>query len=252
MLKGEKYDTGLSRNEERFSLVFAILMNLSQIRGLLYYRLLKIMVIVGHNDIECCFLMPNDKSETTGVLADDYYKSLIKEHSSKIARRRQKMIHYLQDSFHVFQESCEKLLNMGVMERLFHDFDFFSMQHRDVYGNRQSAPPPKVVKVKTNHFAEAEYEFSSDFSSDSESSADEKPAVNTDKLDDYEVFLNGFFYFFILQDPFIRNYLNLHYEPTNAQQEDILSDLKFFQENYMLQWVQIMVNLEIFQSTSHF
>lgn len=88
MLRGDKYDTGLSRNEERFALVFAILMNLSQIRGLLYYRLLKIMVIVGHNDIECCFLMPNDKSETTGVLADDYYKSLIKEHSSKIARRR--------------------------------------------------------------------------------------------------------------------------------------------------------------------
>lgn len=126
------------------------------------------------------------------------------------------MIHYLQDSFHVFQENCEKILNLGVMERLFHDFDFFSPHTRNVFDNKESAPPPKVAKVKTMHFAEAEFEFSSDFSSDSESGNDEKPAVTADKLDDYEVFLNGFFYFFILQDPFIRNYLNLHYEPTNV------------------------------------
>lgn len=78
MLRKGAYDTGLSLTEERFALVFAILMNLNQIRGLLYYRLLKVMVIVGHNDIECCFVMPSENiTETTGVLADDYYKRLI-------------------------------------------------------------------------------------------------------------------------------------------------------------------------------
>lgn len=105
------------------------------------------MVIVGHNDIECCFVMPNDKSETTGVLADDYYKSLIKEHSQKIARRRLKLIRYLQDSFDVFQSSCERVINLGVMDRLFHDFDFF--------GTSDTKAAPKVAKTKFDCFSEA-------------------------------------------------------------------------------------------------
>jgi hypothetical protein len=102
MLKFDKYETGLSRSEERFALVFSILMNLNQIRGLLYYRLLKVMVIVGHNDIECCFLMPHDISRVTGVLSDDYYRSLIEKHQPKVARRRQKVVKYLNDSFYHF------------------------------------------------------------------------------------------------------------------------------------------------------
>ena len=64
MAKRSGYETGLSLNEERYAVVFALMMNLHQIRGLLYYRLLKIMVIVGHNDIECCFLMPRTMAET--------------------------------------------------------------------------------------------------------------------------------------------------------------------------------------------
>jgi len=40
---------------------------------LLYYRLLKILVIVGHTDVECCFVMPSDTETATGVLSDDYY-----------------------------------------------------------------------------------------------------------------------------------------------------------------------------------
>jgi hypothetical protein len=102
MLKFEKHDTGLSRNEERFALVFATLMNLNQIRALLYYRLLKVMVIVGHNDIECAFLMPHDVSRVTGILSDDYYRGLIEKHAPKVTRRRQKVIKYLKDSFEVF------------------------------------------------------------------------------------------------------------------------------------------------------
>ena len=101
MHKRNGYDTGLSINEERSALVFALLMNLQQIRGVLYYRLLKVMVIVGCNDIECCFLMP-DENSITGVLADDYYKTLIKQHSMKASRRRYKIIRYLTEGFEVF------------------------------------------------------------------------------------------------------------------------------------------------------
>jgi hypothetical protein len=51
-------DTGLSLEEERKALVYALISLCQQIRGLIYYRLLKIMVIVGHLDVECCYLMP--------------------------------------------------------------------------------------------------------------------------------------------------------------------------------------------------
>lgn len=121
---------------------------------------------------------------------------------------------YLEDSWRVFQNCCERVINLGVMNRLFSDFDFFGVNDRD--GLSDSKPAPKVVKVRLDHFTEAEYEFSSD-SSDTDSCNSERTFnLSTSKLDDFEVFLHGFFYFFILQDPFIRNYLNLHYEPTYA------------------------------------
>jgi hypothetical protein len=221
----QKKDEGfeLSQNEERFALVFAILMSLSQIRGLLYYRLLKVMVIVGHNDIECCFLMPTSEEDTTGVLSDDYYKSLIKSHSRKVPRRRLKIIQYLIEAFEAYGSVCERIVNLGIMDRLFQDFDFFS-------SSKDTKAAPKVSKKHS------EYDFSS--CSDSESDIHN---ISDSKLSDYDMFLHGFFYFFILQDPFIRNYLNLRYEPLINLHDDVLSDLKFFQENFMLQWVQIMV-----------
>ena len=67
------YDSGLSQMQERHALVFGLLFHIHQLRGLLYYRLLKVMVIVGHNDIECCYLMPHKPEEQRGVLADEYY-----------------------------------------------------------------------------------------------------------------------------------------------------------------------------------
>lgn len=71
--KNKAYDSGLSLGQERYALIYSLLQEILQIRGLLYYRLLKIMVIVGHNDIECCYLMPSKPEETKGVLADQYY-----------------------------------------------------------------------------------------------------------------------------------------------------------------------------------
>ena len=49
-------------------------------------------MIVGHNDIECCYLMPSENEPATGILADDYYQSLIKKHAHKMDRRREKFL----------------------------------------------------------------------------------------------------------------------------------------------------------------
>ena len=50
--------TKLSVNDVK-PLVHTLMQQIFQIRGLLYQRLLKILVIVGHSDIECCYLMPS-------------------------------------------------------------------------------------------------------------------------------------------------------------------------------------------------
>jgi len=51
---------------------------------------------------------------------------------------------------------------------------------------------------------------------------------------DYETFLYGFFYFFILQDPFIRHYLELKHGTTEKKRATIIDDLDFFNQNYLL------------------
>jgi len=89
------------------------------------------MVIVGHNDVECCYLMPSMPEESTGVLSDEYYQSLIKLHSHKILRRRDKFIRYLEDGYAQFQKKCVSLIRLGIMDALFEDFDFFSPFDRE-------------------------------------------------------------------------------------------------------------------------
>jgi hypothetical protein len=69
----QQIDTSLSEDEERRCLIHVLMQQIHQVRGLLYYRLLKIMVIVGHTDIECCYVMPSGQELATGVLSDDYY-----------------------------------------------------------------------------------------------------------------------------------------------------------------------------------
>lgn len=84
------------------------------------------MVVVGHCDIECCYLMPSENERANGILADDYYQSLIQAHSHKMDRRREKIVKYLQYAFETFQRSCNKLIKTGVMDRVFKNFDFFN------------------------------------------------------------------------------------------------------------------------------
>lgn len=162
--KNKAYDSGLSIGQERYALIYSLMQEILQIRGLLYYRLLKIMVIVGHNDIECCYLMPSKPEETKGVLADQYYQSLLRMHSHKLPRRREKFIRYLEEGWSIYTSKAQKLIRLGVMDRLFKRFDFFSTYDRD------SMNPPKGAKkliagssklpIRQNQiFGEVEYIF---------------------------------------------------------------------------------------------
>lgn len=54
------------------------------------------------------------------------------------------------------------------------------------------------------------------------------------RSNDYETFLFGFFYFFIMQDPYVRHYLSLKHTPTQEKTSKILKDLEIFQAKYML------------------
>lgn len=60
------------------------------------------------------------------------------------------------------------------------------------------------------------------------------------QIEDYEVFLFGFFYFFIVQDPLIIQTLNEPNPFMATLSVKILQDLHFFNKNYLVQWVQIM------------
>ena len=82
--------------------MFSLLYHIQQLRGLMYYRLLRVMMVVIHNDIECCYLLPNKPEQARGILADEYYQNEIKHHAQKINRRRFKIIKYLEDGFQRF------------------------------------------------------------------------------------------------------------------------------------------------------
>lgn len=55
------------------------------------------------------------------------------------------------------------------MERLFNDFDFFSIEDRDIFTTRaqelkKKRQKPKTVKAKVDIFGDVEYEFDSELS----------------------------------------------------------------------------------------
>lgn len=115
----QRQDSGLSAAEEKRVLVGAVLNQIQQVRGLLYYRLFKVMVVVNHCDIECCFLKPRENERTSGILADDYYQNLIKDHSDKMQKSRAKIIKYLEYALESVKSTCTKLILSGLMDRLF-------------------------------------------------------------------------------------------------------------------------------------
>lgn len=177
------------------------------------------MVIVGHNDIECCYLMPGGNELATGVLADDYYQQLIKSHAHKMDRRRDKFLQYLEWSANTFHQTCTKLIRSGMCERVLKDFDFCSTLDRDDMSPRarrafSNLKQGRESNLRIDEFGDPVYRLYSSSSSDEDSdqSFDEgftSHGATRPKSHDYEMLICGFFYFFILQDPFVRQYLEL-------------------------------------------
>lgn len=99
------------------------------------------------------------------------------------------------------------------MTRLFQDFDFFSTLDRDQSSLRardlkKRKNKPVQCNKRVDAFGDVSYDFQYGRNSDSDDSDDPdgEPAFvgqQRPASDDYEVFLFGFFYFFILQDPII-------------------------------------------------
>ena len=137
-------------------------------------------------------------------------------------RRRDKILHYLELASATFVKTCSKLIRTGVCDRVFKNFDFFSTLDRDVSSPRASkvmkrAEKPRHATEWKDDFGDTLYRMydgsSSDESQDSENGDSETQfsshGASRPRSHDYEAFILGFFYFFVLQDPFIRQFLEL-------------------------------------------
>ena len=162
----------------------------------------------------------------------------------------------------MYAELVGNLIKTGVMQRLFNQFDFFSVSDRDQLSPRSAhlrknrEKPPKCGK-RVDIFGDVKWDF--EYARDQDDDSSEKDSSDSDESDhliqwednqsfigqkrsqveDYEVFLFGFFYFFILQDPLIIQPLNEPNIYMATLSTHILQDLHFFNKNYLVQWVQI-------------
>ena len=133
------------------------------------------------------------------------------------------------------------------MTRLFSDYDFFSAFDRDMLSPRaQEIKRRRSRPVKCGSRADLFGDVSYDFQYGKDSDSDDSDGKDFDPMfvgqrrpqsDDHETFLYGFFYFFLLQDPNINQYVNLAFQPCIEKQKSMLEDLDFFNQNYLLQWV---------------
>lgn len=126
------------------------------------------------------------------------------------------------------------------------------MSPRSSHLKKNRERPIKCGK-RVDAFGEVQWDFAYGRDEDDESSS-ENESSNSDNndlfggdpgfigqkrspIDDYEVFLFGFFYFFVLQDPLINQYLNLLNGETAKSNLSVLQDLHMFNSNYLVQWV---------------
>jgi len=135
------------------------------------------MVIVGHTDIECCYVMPSGEELATGVLSDDYYQSLIKVHSHKMVRRREKFLQYLEWASATFHTTCSKLIRTGICDRLFRQFDFFSIYDKDELSPRARQIMRRKKTLKTamkqlDEFGDLTFKMYEDMSSSDDAEED--------------------------------------------------------------------------------
>ena len=66
----------------------------------------------------------------------------------------------------------------------------------------------------------------------------------------------GFYYFFVVQDPFILQYLDIqsikYAKDLKQFRTQILKDMVTFQTEYQFYWVQTMLSLDLFKNTIMF
>ena len=62
----------------------------------------------------------------------------------KVNRRRDKVLTFLRFGLESFKKSCGRLINFGLMDRLFGNFDFFNVYDRDT----SSAQARRFMKEK--------------------------------------------------------------------------------------------------------
>ena len=100
------------------------------------------------------------------------------------------------------------------MRRLFSGYDFFSTLDRDMNNPlarefRKRRDKPNKCRAQYDMFGEIVYDWSNrkrgsvDSSSESDDPDSGFQGLKRPQAEDDEVFLYGFFYFFLLQDPFI-------------------------------------------------
>ena len=112
--------------------------------------------------------------------------------------------------------------------------------------------PPKCGK-RTDIFGDVKWDFEYARDQDDESSEENNSSDNSDNsedsdhgsffgqkrspIDDYEVFLYGFYYYFVLQDPMINQAINEPNECMAKLSWNIVQDLHLFNKSYLSQWV---------------
>ncbi len=140
-----------------------------------------------------------------------------------------------------FKKSCSRFINFGLMDRLFGNFDFFSVFDRDASSaqarrfmkdkrkfqdsQKSSGKTDGISHKLETHQSYADHEAEllesahitdlngiTYFAQDSSRSESDDEFgcgdISRPRHHDYEMFIMGFYYFFVLQDPFIMQFLD--------------------------------------------
>lgn len=137
-----------------------------------------------------------DESEFEQV----YLDQKVKKHPDKESRdyelwqfhwtrlKKRKIVHYIQHGFDTFAEMAGKLIKSGVMNRLFSQFDFCSVQDRDQLSPRSAhlrknrKMPPKCGKT-TDIFGDVKWDFAYARDQDDDSSSEDESSYSSDSED---------------------------------------------------------------------
>ena len=170
MKRNKLFDSGLSIQEERKSLIYALLQHIQQHRGLLYYIIAQ-MKDQSVDDSDIHFVI-DDESNYLNILnkmnqANDkdpekLSNTLWSYH--RVRRTKRKFSHFVREAFNKFSEMVDRLIKSGVLNRLFGQFDFFSEQDRDSHSPRSAhlrklRHRPAKCGQRIDDFGEVKWDF---------------------------------------------------------------------------------------------